>query len=199
MASQELPLLVLRRLAPGDALALLAFYSGLSEASLRTFRPLGVATTLDVCDAIVADNLPGSHRKYDLVAMVEDTIVGWSSLWSLDAPRPTFGLSVADAFHGHGLGSRLMEAVLDWARSQGIAVVELTVVQDNAKAIGLYERRGFVRQDEFIGSDGLPYYRMEARLTASSSQRPAPRCRSRRASALPPAARGSVRNSGTVR
>jgi hypothetical protein len=40
--------IVLRRLAPGDAEALAAFYNGLREASKRTFRPLGVTTTVAV-------------------------------------------------------------------------------------------------------------------------------------------------------
>lgn len=172
MSSNDLSTFGLRRLTLGDAPALLAFYSGLSEASLRTFRPLGVATTLDACAAIVEDNRPETDRKYDLVAVSEDLIAGWSFLWSLEAARPTFGLSVADAYHGCGLGSRLMDAVLDWGRAQGIVVVELTVVQDNAKAVGLYERRGFVKQHEFVGSDGLPYYRMEAALCPAPSVTP---------------------------
>ena len=154
----------IQRLAPGDAEALLAFYRGLSKASVRLFRPFGRTTTLGQCEAVVRDNEPDRDVKFDLVALRGGTIVGWSFLWKLDCDLPSFGLAVADAYQGRGLGSRLTDAVLDAARARGIGKVELTVVQDNATAVAMYERRGFVKQREFVGDDGLPYYGMEVTL-----------------------------------
>jgi GNAT superfamily N-acetyltransferase len=43
-----------------------------------------------------------------------------------------------------GLGRRLVEAVLDWARQSGTDQVDLWVTQGNDPATALYERAGFV-------------------------------------------------------
>jgi ribosomal protein S18 acetylase RimI-like enzyme len=155
---------VIRRLQSGDAHALAAFYNGLSPRSKRTFRPLGETTTLDACQAIVEDNVFDKDR-FDLVATVQtaaekSTIVGWSFLWSLGSPEPTFGLCVADGYQKKGLGGQLMDRVIAEAGTRGLAQVHLTVVQDNVVAQGMYERRGFVRCRAFVGDDGLPYYGM---------------------------------------
>jgi RimJ/RimL family protein N-acetyltransferase len=55
-----------------------------------------------------------------------------------------FGMVIAPAWRGQGLGRRLVLAVLDQARSQtGLRVVQLTVTEANAQACQLYERCGF--------------------------------------------------------
>jgi hypothetical protein len=46
--------------------------------------------------------------------------------------------------HGRGLGGRLLRHAVDLARDQGSAFVWLGVWEDNAKAIAVYERHGFV-------------------------------------------------------
>jgi ribosomal protein S18 acetylase RimI-like enzyme len=47
---------------------------------------------------------------------------------------------------GHGIGDRLLAALLDHARSQAdLVIVELTVMADNGRALGLYQRFGFRR------------------------------------------------------
>ena len=162
--SEVLEQVSIRRLQAGDARALAEFYNGLSERSRTTFRPLGWTTTVEACAAILRGNLPGQDTKYDLVALDDEYIVGWSFIWDLDAGEPTLGLGIADAYQGQGLGATLMDQVMAAARRLGLSRVYLTVVQDNHVAWGLYERRGFVRYGEFVGEDGLAYYRMVATL-----------------------------------
>lgn len=56
-----------------------------------------------------------------------------------------FGVVVRPPFRGRGLAQRLVEAVIDEARSTpGIRVLQLTVTETNAPALRLYERCGFV-------------------------------------------------------
>jgi len=162
----------IRQLQSEDAEALAAFYNGLSTASKRTFRPLDETTTRDICAGVAAGNAgsnvagDGSKHptKYDLVALADDRIIGWGFLWALDAEGPddgpVFGLAVADAYHGIGLGTRLTRAVIAWADAQNLPQVILTVVQDNVIAQHIYEEQGFVRYGGFVGEDGLDYYRM---------------------------------------
>ena len=54
------------------------------------------------------------------------------------------GMWVDPITRGHGLGLRLGQAVLDWARAlDEVAMVKLEVVHDNKPAVYIYERLGF--------------------------------------------------------
>jgi GNAT superfamily N-acetyltransferase len=50
---------------------------------------------------------------------------------------------VDPAQRGDGLGRRLVEAVVDWARREGASVVNLWVTDENEPAISLYRSCGF--------------------------------------------------------
>lgn len=54
-------------------------------------------------------------------------------------------LVAADA-RGVGVGSALLETAVDWARATGVAKLWLGVFADNRRAIGVYERAGFVEE-----------------------------------------------------
>ena len=160
----------IRQIRPDDAAALADFYNGLSAASIRTFRPIGTKATLEACTQIIEHNSPEIANRFDLVACDGPKIVGWGFLCDLHTDKPTLGLGVADECQGQRLGRALMDAVLAYAVQQGIPEVGLTVVCDNEKAQQMYERRGFVKTDRFIGDDGLSYYRMAADLSACSDR-----------------------------
>jgi GNAT superfamily N-acetyltransferase len=51
---------------------------------------------------------------------------------------------VAPEARGHGLGRRLLDVVVDWAREVGAPYVELWVTEGNGPAQTLYERAGFL-------------------------------------------------------
>lgn len=54
------------------------------------------------------------------------------------------GLCVAPAWWGRGVGSALMQRLLDWADHwAGLLRIELGVFPDNARAIALYRKFGF--------------------------------------------------------
>ena len=59
-------------------------------------------------------------------------------------------LWVDPGFRGQGVGTALVEAVLDWAKSQGFSQVLLWVTEVNHKAERLYERQGFARTGRLI-------------------------------------------------
>ena len=62
------------------------------------------------------------------------------------APRVAglFGLWVARDARGRGIGDRLVDEVVTWARSEGYARLVLEVGDQNAPATRLYERHGFL-------------------------------------------------------
>lgn len=156
----------IRPLAEQDAPALLTFYNTLSPESIRLFRPLGLSTTLAVCQQIIAENRLALPTRYDLAAWDGSEMIGWVFIAELTTAHPYLGLAVADRMHGQGLGNRLLDQIMQWARLQRLPAVNLTVVQDNLRAIHLYQKYGFVMNGAEIGAtDQLPYYRMVAQLT----------------------------------
>jgi ribosomal protein S18 acetylase RimI-like enzyme len=52
-------------------------------------------------------------------------------------------LCVLPALQSGGLGRKLLDAAEDLARSQGIAAMEMTVIDSRASLIAWYERRGY--------------------------------------------------------
>ncbi|MFV0254162.1 MAG: GNAT family N-acetyltransferase [Beutenbergiaceae bacterium] len=53
------------------------------------------------------------------------------------------GICVAQEHRGQGVGSALLTAVLDHARSRGDSAVQLSVIDSNPRAEALYRRTGF--------------------------------------------------------
>lgn len=62
--------------------------------------------------------------------------------------RELISMWVAPSARRQAIGSRLIDAVADWARSEGATALVLDVVEDNHPAIALYASRGF---DLFTG------------------------------------------------
>jgi RimJ/RimL family protein N-acetyltransferase len=72
-----------------------------------------------------------------------------------------FGLSVRKEHWGLGIGSLMLDALLDWARGTRIVTkVNLRVRTDNGRAIALYSHKGFVLEGTIraaIYIDGIYY------------------------------------------
>lgn len=73
-----------------------------------------------------------------------ERIVGVSRIITKpDQTRCEFSLLVADDFGGKGLGSRLMEGIMDAAREKGLADIEGLVLTNNADMLKLMRGLGF--------------------------------------------------------
>jgi len=73
-----------------------------------------------------------------------DRIVGVSRfITNPDQASCEFSLLVADDFGGRGLGSRLMEGIIDAAREKGLADIEGMVLSNNADMLKLMRGLGF--------------------------------------------------------
>ncbi|WP_027797806.1 GNAT family N-acetyltransferase [Paraburkholderia acidipaludis] len=99
------------------------------------------------------NHTPGSVR---LCAEINARVVGNVTLM-VGKPRRahcgSLGIAVDDAFQGRGVGSALMAAIVDYAdRSLGLRRIELEVYPDNAAAIALYRKFGFVEEGRSRGS-----------------------------------------------
>ncbi len=85
---------------------------------------------------------------YQLVAVVDGEVVGTIGLHTTTRPRirhkAEFGMMVRDDWQGKGVGSALMQAMIDLAdKWLNLTRIELTVYTDNEAAIALYKKFGF--------------------------------------------------------
>jgi L-amino acid N-acyltransferase YncA len=82
------------------------------------------------------------------VAMVEDTVAGWGSL-SHFRPRPGYRFTAEDSiyvhqdFRGRGIGTALLELLVDAAYRGRFHSVMALIDGDNAVSVRLHERFGF--------------------------------------------------------
>jgi putative acetyltransferase len=88
-------------------------------------------------------------EMHSLVAELDGRVVGQLGLHLESAARRrhvgSIGMAVHDDFQGQGIGSALMVAMIDLADNWlNLRRIELEVYTDNAPAIRLYERFGFV-------------------------------------------------------
>ena len=85
-----------------------------------------------------------------MVAIAGDRVVGWCDItrhfFPAHAHRGSLAMGLVPEFRGRGLGRRLIDAALGQARERGFLRVELSVHADNAAAIALYEKVGFVTE-----------------------------------------------------
>lgn len=92
-----------------------------------------------------------------LVAELDGSVVGTAGLYPAGASQRrchalTIGISVLTEAQGRGVGSALMGAVCDYAdRWVGALRLELSVYTDNTRAIGLYQKCGFVIEGTMRG------------------------------------------------
>jgi len=77
-------------------------------------------------------------------ALVGDEVVGTCAAIRLDAETVELAkLSVTERAQGHGIGRRLSEAVVEWARATGARRVVLVSSTKLEPALRLYEKLGF--------------------------------------------------------
>ena len=81
-----------------------------------------------------------------VVALGDDAPVGLVRGVVGDGSAWLHSLWVSPTFRGHGLSDQLVAAVEAWARPRS-AYVRLEVIPENARAIALYRRHGFVDSD----------------------------------------------------
>ena len=91
------------------------------------------------------------------VAVTGDDVVGTATVGELDGTPVLWKLYVLPDFHGFGIGSALLEAVLA-SLPPGADRLRLSCVDGNEEAERFYRRRGFVevaRHPDPEGPDGI--------------------------------------------
>jgi RimJ/RimL family protein N-acetyltransferase len=142
---------VVRSARPDDAANLLTYIRSIAEeVGFFIIQPAEFPATEELERKWIEDHLdhPG---KLALAAEAAGEIVGSLSFengpFQRTAHSGTFGVSVRRDWRGKGIGTAMLETLLEWAEKNPlIEKVDLAVFSTNASAIELYRRLGFVEE-----------------------------------------------------
>ena len=121
----------------------------------RDRRPLAAlfAAVADERDGIAAEppidiEMLASSWQLDgtLIALVDGEIAGELRVEQTGFGYGEIGMMVAADWRGRGVGTALVAAAIDWARTRGLHKLTLSVFPHNDAAIALYRKFGFVEE-----------------------------------------------------
>ncbi|NMR19376.1 GNAT family N-acetyltransferase [Cellulomonas fimi] len=144
----------LRPIAPTDADALQAFHVAQSERStyLRFFAPLSRLSERDLARFTIVDH----HDRVALIAVQDlpaaapgadeqptEQIIGVARYDRVGPDAAEVAFNIADAHHGRGLGSVLLEHLAAAARERGVRRFTAEVLPQNGRMIAVFREAGF--------------------------------------------------------
>jgi L-amino acid N-acyltransferase YncA len=126
---------------PGEAEAIAAIYNAAIEERSATFETRH-RTPVEIARWIETSTLPF------LVARDTDALMGWAALTPYSDRDVYAGVAEASVYvvpaaRGRGIGTRLVEAIAEAARAQGIHKLLGKIFMTNAASMRLVERCGF--------------------------------------------------------
>ena len=141
--SEELNITI-REAIPDDAAQLLTVMRQIGqETEFLVMDEAGIELPEELLALQLAD-LYESPSNVLFLALVDDRIVGTERRIKHIGE---LGVSILKEYWGLGLGSILIEELLEWAQaSQEIFRIELTVQEQNPRAVALYEKFGFKKE-----------------------------------------------------
>lgn len=124
----------IRRIRPADHDGLRDFYAGLSDESRRT-RFLGATSGIGENQSTYFCTPDHAHRE-GFVAVIgpvggRGRIVGHVCIEPANDSSAEVAVAVADAFQRQGIGRRLVDAAVAWARLDGIRTLVATMLGGN--------------------------------------------------------------------
>lgn len=143
--------LTLREVTETDAAAMLAFTAAVdAESTFLSREPAESPRSVPLERQRITQVL-GRPGSLFLVVVDDDLIVAALDFHGGTRKRTShageFGLSVRKPYWNAGLGGRLLDALIEWARQGGlIRKIRLRVQAGNAAAIALYRSRGFTEE-----------------------------------------------------
>ncbi|MBR5288176.1 MAG: GNAT family N-acetyltransferase [Clostridia bacterium] len=129
----------------GAAIFCLRQTSGETEFLLREVSECGMTIAQEE-EVIKRKN--DEKRGMLLGVFAGDALIGMAGLNACGAfervrHRASIGISLLRAYWGRGIGTAMMHALIDAAKDAGYEQIELDVVEENKRALALYQRLGF--------------------------------------------------------
>jgi len=148
---------LLRPLVPEDRQVLLDFFLPISMDERRYMRH-----NVNNPDLIAswAENVD-YDTVFPLIALISDRIVGISTLHFNDGParhRAEIRIFLAKDLKRRGLGSKLIQALVELAKKRNIHLLEVQIVSDHVEVIKAFHKVGFeqicIFEEYFMLPDG---------------------------------------------
>ncbi len=140
--------IIIREAVPEDAEKLIIFMKKIGgETDNLTYGPEGLGISAEDEAAFLA-GIKNDNCSVFYCAWKGTDLVGTANLCGLPrrmSHRAELGISILKSEWNNGIGTKLMEYLIDYAKKQGIEIINLEVRSDNSAAIHLYEKYGFKR------------------------------------------------------
>lgn len=139
--------IVIRQAEASDVKAILGLCKHIGrETNYLTFGSEGLPYTRDEELQIVL-NYQQSDRDILLLVESDDQLIGIGNVTTLDKYRQNHvaevGVSIIEEYWGYGIGSMMIDALVEFAKQVGIKVLTIEVVSENNRAKSLYLKFGF--------------------------------------------------------
>ena len=140
--------LLIREAEPGDAAELVTFLNRVSvETDFTSLDREGILLT-DTEMELFLDKQAHSENQITLLALLNDEIAGLVNITADQRKRVRhigdLFIVIGQKYWNNGLGSLLLEEVIEWAKASGILRrLQLTVQTRNQAAVHLYQKHGF--------------------------------------------------------
>jgi RimJ/RimL family protein N-acetyltransferase len=93
------------------------------------------------------ENMSKSENSTIIVAESDNELVGYLVVFGGGAKRNMYSayivIGILEEYRGKGVGTKLFEALENWASDNNIHRLELTVVTQNEAGVSLYKKMGF--------------------------------------------------------
>jgi RimJ/RimL family protein N-acetyltransferase len=149
--------ILIRPMVTEDEPRLADFYGAVNEDDMRYFRHYvrDPAVIHDWCENL------DYGRVLPILALAKDQVVGSASLHFGEGPHRHIAevrLFLAKDYRKRGLGMKMIRALIDLARRQGISILTAEVIAEQTKVVRAFESLGFKSKatldDYFIFPDG---------------------------------------------
>ena len=135
----------IRRLGPDNVDQLLSIFSEIEITGMDTFfkpHPFTAQEAERICQYTGKDLYIGGFEGDSMFAY------GLLRGWDQGCPNPTLGIYLCQDIRGKGLGRWFLNQLHRLAASWGSSHVFLTVRRENTRAISLYEKVGYVLEND---------------------------------------------------
>ena len=143
--------IIIREATPADAAAMIDLVLNILSTSAYTLTTTAEFTYSEGEEAQFLQSYLDNPGSIFLVAELNGTLVGNLSFTNGKKKREqhngVIAMGIRDGYRGKGIGTFLLESLLDWARQNPlITKISLEVFLQNSHAINLYRNMGFMEE-----------------------------------------------------
>ncbi len=89
------------------------------------------------------DEVENPRTVYFVAVTDNGEIVGYGGMWHVVDEGQITNIAVKKNCRGEGVGSKILESLIKWAKDNEILVIQLELREGNTAAFGLYKKYGF--------------------------------------------------------